>query len=320
MSKLLKVEGLERTFGSTRAVQGLSFSISRGSIVGFIGPNGAGKTTTIRMLATLEHPDAGDAWLDGTSIIDYPDRVRRRIGYMPDYYGTYPDTTVLDYLDFFTRAYGVRGPRVKETVDRLVNFTGMEGIASKQVSALSKGMKQRLSLARTLVHDPDLLVLDEPAAGLDPRARVTFRELLRVLADQGKAILISSHILTELSELVDGCLIIERGCLVLEGDVQSVRETVRERAREHALDHTEILRIGLLEPVARHEQVLLEQPFVQRVSGDGRLLEVTYGGDATAATQLLRTLVQAGWPVFSFSVREANLEDVFLAATKGEVQ
>jgi len=195
---LIEVKNLFRYFGPVHAVDDVSFQVESGQICGFIGPNGAGKTTAMRILATLDLPDRGDAFLDGASVVDYPDRARPRIGFMPDFYGAYADLTVTEYLDFFARTYKLHGRRRLEAVRQVMAFTELDKIAEKDTRALSKGMRQRLSLGRTLINDPELLILDEPAAGLDPRARIELRELLRELAADGKAILISSHILTEL--------------------------------------------------------------------------------------------------------------------------
>ena len=178
MTSLLEVKGLRRDFGALRAVDDVSFELEAGSILGFIGPNGAGKSTTMRILATLDTPTAGEVFLQGHSLVDTPDRVRPLIGYMPDRYGTYDDVTVLDFLDFFARAYGLRGEERRRRLTSVMDFTGLGPLADKATSALSKGMKQRVALGRTLLHDPQLLILDEPADGLDPRARIELRELL----------------------------------------------------------------------------------------------------------------------------------------------
>ena len=195
----VKIVNLKRYFGKTRAVNDISFEFTAGNIFGFVGPNGAGKTTAMRILATLDDPTDGNVYINGVSLVDDPERGRRYVGFMPDTLPAHRDMTVHEYLDFFARAYDLRGAKRLAVVDSVEEFTNLKGIREKFLRALSKGMKQRVSLARALVHDPPVLILDEPAAGLDPRARVELRELLKVLADQGKAILISSHILTELS-------------------------------------------------------------------------------------------------------------------------
>src|SRR5580700_1393209 len=218
----VKVSELRKTYGKTQAVRGISFSFSSGQIFGFIGPNGAGKSTTMRILATLEEPTSGTAMVDGISVTEEPEKAHRLIGYVPDHLPSHRDVTVHEYLDFFARAYGLRGEKRIKTVEGVEEFTNLLGIREKRLNALSKGMKNRVSIARAIVHDPPVLLMDEPAAGLDPRARIELRELLKVLAGQGKAILISSHILTELGEICNGAIIIERGKLLRAGTLKEI--------------------------------------------------------------------------------------------------
>src|SRR5262245_1754698 len=213
----VSVVHLKKHYGRTRAVDNLSFGFTSGQIFGFVGPNGAGKTTTMRILATLEEPTSGDAYIDGVSVTQYPERARQLVGFVPDNLPTHRDMSVDEYLDFFGRAYGLRSPHRRRVIDRIEDFTNLTGIRYKSLMALSKGMKQRVSVARALLHDPPVLILDEPANGLDPRARIELRELLKALTSQGKAILISSHILTELGEICDGVIIIEHGRMLRAG-------------------------------------------------------------------------------------------------------
>lgn len=312
---LVEIKNLTRRFGDVEAVTDVDFSFEAGSIFGFIGPNGAGKTTTMRILATLDVPTYGDATVAGHSVVDYPDRVRARIGYMPDYYGTYAHTDILDYLEFFGRSYDLRGTELRNRIDGVIDFTGLGKIGDKYINTLSKGMKQRLALARLLLHDPDVLILDEPAAGLDPRARIEFRELLKLLKDQGKAILISSHILTELSEMVDACAIIEKGRIVCQGTV----DEVRTRARNAAGSQFKVA-LELLTEFEHAESTLVEKPFVRAVHGGGRHFTIEIEGAREEAAQLLKTLVGDGIPILNYSVQESDLEDVFMSLTDGEVQ
>ena len=216
------VDKLRREFGQTIAVDDVSFQFESGQIFGFVGPNGAGKTTTMRIMATLDEPNAGDVRLDNLSVVEDPERARHLIGFVPDELRAYWDTTVNDYIDFFARAYGLKGAHREEAVNSVEEFTNVAGIADKQLRALSKGMKQRVSLARALVGDPEILILDEPAAGLDPRARIELRELLLLLANQGKAIFISSHILAELTEICHGAVIIEQGRILEAGETDEI--------------------------------------------------------------------------------------------------
>ena len=208
----VEVTNLVKTFDrGFRAVDGLSFSFSSGEVIGFVGPNGAGKTTTMRIMSTLDTPDSGDITLDGVSVLDHPEQAHRLIGFMPDDLPSRTDTTVDEYLDFFARAYGLRGAAIRKAVEGVEEFTGLTEFRDRTLHALSKGMKQRVSLARALVHDPAVLIMDEPANGLDPRARIELRELVKALGENGKAILISSHILSELEEMCTSSVIIERG-------------------------------------------------------------------------------------------------------------
>ena len=307
----LEVDRLKRTFDEVKAVDDVSFSVESGEIYGFVGPNGAGKTTTMRILATLDEPTAGDVRLDGVSVVLEPERARRAIGFMPDHLPTHRDISVGDYLDFFARAYGIRGARRREVVARIEEFTQLVGIRRKLIHNLSKGMKQRVSLARSLIHDPGLLILDEPAAGLDPRARVELRELLMALASQGKAVLISSHILTELSEICHGAVILEHGRMVRAG---SIRELLRG-----AEQHMVIRLRGLGEGASLHRQ-LLAAPGVEAIYqvGDAFDAEVAGGEDVVAA--LLAHLVAAGERIVEFRPRQGGLEEVFMNVTRGEVR
>ncbi len=324
---LLEVKGLRRDYGALRAVDDVSFELEAGTILGFIGPNGAGKSTTMRILATLDTPNAGQVTLDGHSLVDTPDKVRPLIGYMPDRYGTYDDVTVLEFLDFFARAYGLQGKDRARRVASVMEFAGLLPLQHKLTSALSKGMKQRVALGRTLLHDPKLLILDEPADVLDPRARIELRELLRALADQGKAVLISSHILTELAEICDTCAIIEQGRLLATGKVADLLAQASGTAVAELMVRFFPGEEG--EAVwTRAERLLLEQPRVKQVAREGDALRVRLeneGGAAAgnwvdeSAARLLAALVGAGVPVCAFSHRERNLEDAFMHVTKGRV-
>ncbi len=328
---LLEVKGLSRHYGPLKAVDDVSFTLEEGTILGFIGPNGAGKSTTMRIIATLDVPTGGEVLLDGQSVVEYPDQARPLLGYMPDRYGTYDDMTVLEFLDFFARAYKLKGAERKARVQSVMDFAGLGPLAEKLTSELSKGMKQRVALGRTLLHDPRLLILDEPADGLDPRARIELRELLKALAAQGKAVLISSHILTELSEICDACAIIEQGRVLATGPVSEVLSRTAGAA-----PHCELqLRLfangeGVDAAGQKAERLLLEQPLVKRVAVEGSLvrvsLELTPGEQPSptwvdeASVRLITTLVAAQVPVCSFQQRELDLEDAFMTVTKGRVQ
>ena len=287
-----------------KAVDDLSFSFTSGEVVGFVGPNGAGKTTTMRMLATLDVPDSGDILLDGKSILDDPSLAHRAIGFMPDDLPDRADTTVDEYLDFFGRAYGLRGKSLAEAINGVEDFTGLTSFRDKTLKQLSKGMKQRVSLARALVHDPQVIVMDEPANGLDPRARIELRELVRALAEQGKAILISSHILSELEEMCTTSVIIERGRR-LSTDFKDETAWIRLKFNSDGGE-------GVL---AR----LLEMPAVKEaeLSGSGFRVRIEAGDDA--AERLANELFQKGLVPIHFASEAGRLEDVFMHVTKGSL-
>jgi ABC-2 type transport system ATP-binding protein len=309
----MKVEivKLKKHFGSTRAVNDVSFAFSSGQVVGFVGPNGAGKTTTMRILATLDEPTAGDALIDGVSVVEEPERARQLVGYVPDSLPTHRDMSVHEYLDFFARAYGLKGAHREKVIESVEDFTGLAGIRDKMLVALSKGMKQRVSLARALLHDPAVLVMDEPAAGLDPRARIELRELLRVLSSQGKAILISSHILTELAEICHAAVIIERGSLLMAGEIGDLLEG-------DAPHRTVLIRV--MDGQERLYRELLETPRIEKVNFAGDEIAAEINGDEGACCDLLAALIGRGYRVVEFKQQRANLEEIFMNVTKGAVQ
>ena len=285
-----------------KAVDDLSFSFSSGEVVGFVGPNGAGKTTTMRILATLDIPDSGDILLDGKSILDDPALAHRAIGFMPDELPDRTDTTVEEYLDFFGRAYGLRGKALADALASVEDFTGLVSFRDKTLHELSKGMKQRVSLARALVHDPQVIVMDEPANGLDPRARIELRELVKALAENGKAILISSHILSELEEMCTTSVIIERGRRLstdFEDDTAWIRLRFAQKEGEDFL--------------AR----LLEMPGVKEAEAAGNGFRTRIASGDEAAAELAKSLFSRGLVPIHFASEAGRLEDVFMHVTKG---
>ncbi|MGD7653990.1 MAG: ABC transporter ATP-binding protein [Verrucomicrobiales bacterium] len=219
----LKVSNLYRTFGKLKAVNGVSFEIPHGAVCGFVGANGAGKTTTMRIIASLDYPTLGKAEVCGINVVHHPAEVRKLIGWMPDHFGNYEHMTVLEYLDFYARALGYKGAERRQRIEEVMDFTDLGPLASRFSNKLSKGMTQRLGLGRALLHDPQVLIMDEPAAGLDPKARVELKHLIRVLAEEGKTIFISSHILSELGEMCDSLLFINEGRIVHHGDAESLK-------------------------------------------------------------------------------------------------
>jgi ABC-2 type transport system ATP-binding protein len=308
---MIELRRLHRFFGRTKAVNDVSFEVRRGQVFGYIGPNGAGKTTSMRILATLDLPNYGDAYVDGFSVINDPDRVRRRLGFMPDYVGTYADVNVYEYLDFFARSYGLIGRERHQRVQHTMGFTGLDVIQEKPTRGLSKGMRQRLCLGRAMIHDPAVLILDEPANGLDPRARIELREMIRQLAANGKAVLISSHILTELAEMCDQVGIIERGQLLVTGAV----EEIRRRIQPHREVKARVLGGG-----AALALWLGQRDDVNNIIVEDEIVRFSHRGELAAEAILLREIVQADFQVVEFGSHSQSLEDVFLAVTKGIVQ
>jgi ABC-2 type transport system ATP-binding protein len=310
MTELLRVRRLSRSFGDLKAVDRLTFSIGRGEIWGFIGPNGAGKTTTMRMLATLDLPDAGNAWIDGISILEDPRGVRRRIGFMSDRFAPYGNLTVLEYLDFFARACGLSGQKRLDTVRSVAGFCHLEDFRDRPASGLSKGMGQRLHLAKTLLHDPLVLILDEPASGLDPRARIEFRELIRELAAAGKSVLISSHILAELSETCHGVVVIEQGKLVVSGRIDEVAKDLGDARR---------IRIEFAGSAEAAARFFADQPHVRDVVAGPTDVHLAFDGDDAELAELLTRATGHGLRIVEFRTEEVDLEQIFMRTTSGRL-
>lgn len=306
MSKpAISVQGVHRFFGPLHAVRDVSFEIEAGCVVGFIGANGAGKTTTMRMMATLDLPDRGQISVAGIDVVNYPLQVRQRIGWMPDAYGAYPNMTIEEYLDFFARAFGYKSSERRERIEEVMAFTELTNIRDRNVDKLSKGMGQRLCLGRTLIHDPEVLILDEPAAGLDPKARVELKHLIRLLAEEGKTILISSHILSELGEMCDSLVFIDQGAIVHQGSMESLTRG----------DETGIaVAIDIAEDQARLEAWLSMQPEValKESRKSGCLLHFETD-DTAVLTETMKRMLNAGFPVTGFRREEIKLEDAFVA-------
>ncbi len=308
---IVQVRGLTRSFGDFVAVRDLSFDVPEGDIFGFIGPNGAGKTTTLRILATLLEPTAGDVLVDGLCVVNDTEDVRRVIGYMPDYFGVYDGVTVEEYLDFFASAYRIERPRRAAILRDVMELTDLGCLRGRMVSSLSKGMKQRLCLAKTLVHDPKVLILDEPASALDPRARIEMRVLLKELRRMGKTIIISSHILTELSDLCSSVAIIEKGELIECGTMDLLHE------KRWGVER---VRITLAEPRPGLSEILSAGGFVASVTMEETRVSFEYSGPPAEFYKVLKVLVDAQVPVVAIERDSRNLENLFLRLTKGDVQ
>ncbi|MFZ4507618.1 MAG: ABC transporter ATP-binding protein [Fimbriimonas sp.] len=313
MSALLELKDLRKSYGPLTAVNGVSFTLRQGDVFGFIGSNGAGKTTTIRMLATLLEPTSGTAVLNGADILRNPLDVRRMIGYMPDFFGLYDDVKVWEYLDFFAAIYDVPSRERPKVIDNVLELTDLTVKKDAFVQSLSRGMQQRLCLARCLVHDPALLLLDEPASGLDPRARAELKELITELGRMGKIIIVSSHILPELSDFCNTVGIIERGNLVAWGPVDQIVRGIQP---------TRVFQLRLLGHVSVALGLIEQQANVHAVSSHDDQLgaRIEFTGSVEEQADLLARLIREGNRVISFTEERANLEDVFLSLTTGAVQ
>jgi ABC-2 type transport system ATP-binding protein len=314
---VIECDGIVHSFGTKPVLRGVSFRVPRGSIYGFIGPNGAGKTTTLRVLATLLTPARGTARVAGHDVITHADDVRRVLGYMPDGHGVSEHLNVAEYLHFFASAHGIHGQDRWRAVGRAIELTGIGALRPTQVTTLSKGQKQRLLLARTLLHDPEVLVLDEPASDLDPRARVELRSLLGVLRQMGKTILLSSHILSELAGLCDSIGVIENGRILASGPLAEVRSAVRpgQRLRLTVLGRSDEA-IGALRGCTGVSSVAaLEPAGADAGRPETSVLEVAYEGDERVVAALVAALVKAGAGVISVEPERHDLERVFMDLT-----
>ena len=307
---MIRIEGFTKKYGEKTAVQNFNLHVEKGDIFGFIGPNGAGKTTTIRFLATLLKPTVGEGWINNFSVIHAPMDVRRSMGYMPDSFGVYEGMRVWEYLDFFAAAYNIKRDKRKKIIRDVIELLDLTNKKDDFVEGLSRGMKQRLCLAKTLVHDPAVLILDEPASGLDPRARHYIKELLKELQKMGKTIFISSHILSELADCCNKIGIIEQGVLLAAGEIKKIMGQIRESM---------ILEIEMLEPNPRLEIILWDQPGVKNVESMGQVTRVEFVGDIREIPKIHRTLIEKGIDILFFREHPADLEEVFMKVTKGEV-
>ncbi len=307
---MISVHDLTKVYGARTALDHVSFEVPEGEIFGFVGPNGAGKTTTLRIMATLLEPTAGSAFIAGLDVSRDRHSVHDRIGYMPDFFGVYDQLTVGEYLDFYASCYRQPKQRRQKIIDDLLALIGLTDRKNQLVDTLSRGLKQRVCLARALVHDPAVLLLDEPASGLDPRARVEMREILKELQHMGKTIVISSHILPELTELCTMVGIIDRGRMRATGPVREVIAALSSGKR---------LNIKVVGDLETATQVLKRLPAVHEVRVVNGALEADYAGDDTTASDILLALTKAGVRVSGFSEVDGGLEDAFLKATSEEV-
>lgn len=305
---MIEIMGLTKKYGHFTALDHLDLKIDKGRVFGFVGANGAGKTTTFNLLATLSAPDAGDALIAGSSIKTSPNEVRKKIGYMPDFFGVYDQLKAEEYLAFFGDSYGMSSLEVKKQIPRVLSLVNLIDKRYEYVDDLSRGMKQRLCLARTLMHDPEVLILDEPASGLDPRARVEMRDILHSLKDMGKTILISSHILPELAEMCDEIGVIDQGKLIAYGDIKKIQ-------RQLTTERLIVVQLVSGADIEAAETYFKEQSL--QVEKEEQQLIVSFSGDDTELHLLLRKAILKDIPIISFTEEKKNLEDVFMAITKG---
>jgi ABC-2 type transport system ATP-binding protein len=307
---MIETKRLTKNYGNLAALVDLDLVIEAGDIFGFIGPNGAGKTTTMRILVTLLEPTRGQAFIDGLDITKKGKEVRRIVGYMPDFMGIYDDLKVFEYLEFFAAAFGIEHNKRKSIVEGVLELTDLQSKKSFTVDSLSRGMQQRLGLARVLIHDPKVLVLDEPASGLDPRARIEIRELLRELKRMGKTIMISSHILSELEEICDHVGIIEHGKLVFSGTMEEIRRQMGVQSK---------VRVQVVNNQQHAIELLSALPQVQDVQSTGSHIAVTLRQDQNTDGIIARTLVNGGMDIVSLEPQQVKLDEAFLRLTKGIV-
>ncbi|MBG9565303.1 MULTISPECIES: ABC transporter ATP-binding protein [Brevibacillus] len=305
---MIQIRNLCKSYGKMQALKNLTMDIEKGTVFGFVGPNGAGKSTTMSILATLLAPTSGKAYVGGYEVTSHPKEVRKLIGYMPDFFGVYDNLTAEEYLDFYGANYDIPAAQRKQIIPQLLDLVNLSHKRDAYVDSLSRGMKQRLGLARSLVHNPEVLILDEPASGLDPRARIELREILKELRDMGKTIIISSHILPELAEMCDVIGVIEEGTLVAFGRVDEIYAKMQEQR---------VLRIRLTGQFEEAMTRLREMPVITSVTREGSWVVASFAGNDEQQVELLRELAVAGYPVAAFNETVGDLEDIFLEITKG---
>lgn len=308
---MIKVQHVSKAYRNVNALSDFNLEIPQGAIYGLIGPNGAGKTTLLRILAALLSPTIGQVWFDDEEISQSPSVIQRKVGYMPDFFGVYPDLTSVEYLEFYAGIHGIPRKKRPAIITDLLELVDLSSKRDALVESLSRGMKQRLCLARALVHDPQVLLLDEPASGLDPRARVELRELLRTLQSMGKTVIISSHILLELAEMCTDVAIVQSGRLVVSGNVDTISRRMNGGRQ---------LEIRVLERSTEAVEVLKEFPGMSEVNvSENNLLQADFTGDDKALHLVLAGLIARGIPVITFAPRSSGgrLEEVFMSITEG---
>lgn len=306
---MLRLKNVTKKYGNFIAVDNLNLEIKKGEIFGFVGPNGAGKTTTMRMIATLLEPTSGEIWINDRNLNEDLNGVRSQIGYMPDFFGVYNDLKVEEYMTFYGDLNKVPEKELNKRIDQLLELVGLTEKKNAYVDALSRGMKQRLCLARALIHNPELLILDEPASGMDPRARVHMKNILKELKSMGKTVIISSHILPEIAEICTSIGIIERGKIITRDSVDGIINSAGEN---------NIVRIKTLNKVEELETILRENPYITEVQNRDYEFAVEFNGSDEKKAELLKDIVKANISIVNFGNTDQNLEDIFMKVTKGE--
>lgn len=305
---MLEIKNLHKRYGRFYAVNGLNLSIPEGEIFGFVGPNGAGKSTTMKIICGLLPATSGEITVDGVDAICQNRKIKEKIGYMPDFFGVYDDLKVDEYLDFYASVYKLKDGNRKKVISDLLELVDLGSKRDSYVDNLSRGMKQRLCLARSLIHNPKLLILDEPASGLDPRARVEMKAILRNLKDMGKTILISSHILSELAEMCTSIGIIDRGKIVISGTVSEIMQQIYSK---------KLIKIKVIDKLEEAVTVLKEFPFIDKITTGENQIQAGFDGGDEEMSRVLSTLIARSIPVATFAQLDGNLEDVFMKVTKG---
>ena len=308
---MIETNQLTKRYGDLIAVNNLNLKLSEGDVFGFIGPNGSGKTTTMRMLATLLSPDYGEAYVCGKSIYTHPQEIRRLVGFMPDFFGVYDDMTVIEYLEFFAAAYRINGPARRAVCEEKLELVDMAFKRDAMVNQLSRGQTQRIGLARVLLHEPQVLLLDEPASGLDPRARIEIRNLLKKLGEMKKTVIVSSHILPELADVCTRVGMIEKGVLIVDGFVDEVMRKARRSI---------LLLIRVKERLDAAAAILEQHPGVQSLETKNGTIFATLNSDVLDYSELPTLLLEHGFKLTLFREEEVNLETAFMELTKGLVQ
>lgn len=306
---MLEIKNLHKKYGKFYAVNGLNLTIPEGEIFGFVGPNGAGKSTTMKIISGLLAATSGEVYIDGIDAFKNNRRVKEKLGYMPDFFGVYDDLKVDEYLDFYASIYKIKEKDKKKIIADLLELVDLTHKREAYVDDLSRGMKQRLCLARSLIHNPKLLILDEPASGLDPRARVEMKAILRNLKDMGKTILISSHILSELAEMCTSIGIIDNGNLVVNGTVSEIMQQIYSK---------KIVKIKVNDRLEDAVMILKEFPFIEKITTGENTIQAGFDAGDEELSRVLTTLVSKSIPVATFAQLDGNLEDVFMKVTKGE--